>query len=86
MHVDSFTKISVLFLGITAGALRLFGTPHRHEREGGNEEDHPRKEAQQEGEKNSLERIREVAVYHAVVLPAVVGRETVRRIVKDWTS
>ncbi|KAI4112888.1 MAG: hypothetical protein LQ345_006034 [Seirophora villosa] len=87
IHVDSFTKISVLFLGLTAGALRLFGTPHhRHEREGGNEEDHPRKEAQQGGGKISLERIREVAVYHAVVLPAVVGRETVRRIVKDWTS
>ncbi|KAL8958031.1 MAG: hypothetical protein Q9193_004833 [Seirophora villosa] len=86
IHVDSFTKISLLFLGITAGALRLFDIPHRHE---GNEDDHPPKEAQQGGggeKKSSLEWIREVAVYHAVVLPAVVGRETVRRIVKDWTS
>ncbi|KAL9008200.1 MAG: hypothetical protein Q9173_006653 [Seirophora scorigena] len=90
IHVDSFTKVSVLFLGIMAGALRLFGTPQRHEHdhegEGGNEEDHPPKKAQKGDGKSSLKRICEVVVYHAVVLPAIVGRETVRRIVKDWTS
>ncbi|KAI4139724.1 MAG: hypothetical protein LQ341_004107 [Variospora aurantia] len=84
VHVDFFTRSSIVFLCIMNGVLQLSRTQlqdHHHNSEGDGGKEYATEVH------NAVKRINEVVHYTVVVVPATMGLETVRRIKRDyWLS